>query len=291
MTYSIVAWDEGGELGVAVQSCAFNTGAACAWALSGVGVVATQSFTERGYGPRGLALLREGAAPGDALAQLVAEDELRDVRQVAFLDRLGRAAAHTGVGCVPHAGDLQGDGFSVQGNMLRSNDVWPAMADAFAATEGSLAERLLAALDGAEAAGGDFRGRQAAGLVVVTTDATAPSHERVFDLRVDDHPEPLAELRRLQRMAAAYRRRNRIEAGADPEEEMAVARDAGLSEQDAVAAAIFAHARNGDVERAAALVAEIVAAEPLWLPAFERYTELGLLPRGVVSIAGEAPPA
>jgi uncharacterized Ntn-hydrolase superfamily protein len=291
MTYSIVAWDEkGGELGVAVQSCAFNTGAACPWVLPGVGVVTTQSFTERGYGPKGLALMQDGAAPADALAQLVASDELRDVRQVAFLDRLGRTAAHTGVGCVPHAGDLQGDGFSVLGNMLRSNDVWPAMGDAFTRTEGSLAERLLAALDGAESAGGDFRGRQAAGLVVVTTAETAPSHERVFDLRVEDHPEPLAELHRLHRMAAAYRRRNGIEAGADPEEELAAARAAGLRDHDVVAAAIFAHARNGDVERAATLVAEIVAAEPLWRATFERYEALGLLPPGVVPAAESASP-
>ena len=286
MTYSIVAWDpDGNELGVAVQSRAFNTGAACAWALPGVGAVATQSFTERGYGPEGLALMRDGTAPRDALDRLVAADELRDVRQVAFVDREGRTAAHTGAGCIPHCGHLQGAGFSVQGNMLRSEGVWPAMAEEFAATTGPLADRLLAALDAAEAAGGDFRGRQAAGLVVVTGDEAA-SHERVFDLRVDDHAEPLAELRRLHRMAAGYRRRNRIEAGADAEEEAAAARAAGLPEEDVVAVVVFAHARNGDLERAAALVADIVAGEPLWRAAFERYEALGLLPAGVVHADG-----
>ena len=286
MTYSIVAWDpEGNELGVAVQSRAFNTGAACAWALPGVGAVATQSFTERGYGPRGLALMQGGSAPRDALDELVGEDELRDVRQVAFVDRAGRTAAHTGRSCIPHCGDLQGTGFSVQGNMLRSDEVWPSMAEAFTSATGSLAERLLAALDAAEAAGGDFRGRQAAGLVVVTGDE-APSHERVFDLRVDDHPEPLAELRRLQRMAAGYRRRNRIEAGADPREEAEAARAAGLPEDDVTAAEAVAHAKNGDLEQAAALVARVVADEPLWLPAFERYEALGLLPAGVVPGSG-----
>ena len=284
MTYSIVAWDpEASELGVAVQSCAFNTGAACAWALPGVGVVATQSFTERGYGPAGLSLMQEGTAPADALAELVVADELRDVRQVAFVDREGRTAAHTGDACIPHAGDLQGAEFSVQGNMLRSDDVWRSMAEAFTAATGTLAVRLLAALDAAEAAGGDFRGRQAGGLVVVTTEESAASHERVFDLRVDDHPEPLSELRRLHSMAAAYRRRNRIEAGADAEEEAAAARAAGLAEHDVTAAAVFAHARNGDLELAGALVAEIVAAEPLWRAAFERYERLGLLPEGVVA--------
>lgn len=286
VTYSIVAWDpDANELGVAVQSRAFNTGAACAWALPGVGAVATQSFTERGYGPRGLALMQGGSAPREALDELVGEDDLRDVRQVAFVDRAGRTAAHTGTACIPHCGDLQGTGFSVQGNMLRSDEVWPSMAEAFTSASGPIAERLLGALDAAEAAGGDFRGRQAAGLVVVTGDEV-PSHERVFDLRVDDHPEPLAELRRLQRMAAGYRRRNRIEAGADPREEVEAARAAGLPEDDVTAAEVVAHAKNGDLERAAALVARIVADEPLWLPAFERYEALGLLPAGVVPGSG-----
>ena len=286
MTYSIVAWDpDANELGVAVQSRAFNTGAACAWALPGVGAVATQSFTERGYGPRGLALMQGGSAPREALDELVGEDDLRDVRQVAFVDRAGRTAAHTGTACIPHCGDLQGTGFSVQGNMLRSDEVWPSMAEAFTSASGPIAERLLGALDAAEAAGGDFRGRQAAGLVVVTGDE-APSHERVFDLRVDDHPETLAEHRRLQRMAAGYRRRNRIEAGADPREEVEAARAAGLPEDDVTAAEVVAHAKNGDLERAATLVARIVADEPLWLPAFERYEALGLLPAGVVPSIG-----
>jgi uncharacterized Ntn-hydrolase superfamily protein len=282
VTYSIVAWDPGAnELGVAVQSRAFNTGAACAWALPGAGAVATQSFTERGYGPRGLASMRAGASPRDALDELLAEDDLRDVRQVAFVDRGGTTAAHTGSGCIACCGDLQGPGFSVQGNMLRSDDVWPAMADAFAAASGTLAERMLDALDAAEAVGGDFRGRQAGGLVVVTAE-DAPSHERIYDLRVDDHPEPLAELRRLHRMAAGYRRRNRIDAGCDPAAEAAAARASGLPEPDVVAAEVFAHARNGDVEHAAALVAALVAEEPLWRGAYERYVALGLLPEGVV---------
>jgi uncharacterized protein DUF1028 len=125
--------------------------------------------------------------------------------------------------------------------MLRSDEIWPAMAEAFTAAGGPLAERLLAALDAAEAAGGDFRGRQAAGLVVVTGE-DAPAHERLFDLRVDDHPQPLVELRRLQRMAAGYRRRNRIEAGADAEDEAAAARAGGLPDEGVAAAVVFAHA-------------------------------------------------
>ncbi len=158
VTYSIVARDpDTGELGVAVQSRAFNAGAACAWAEAGVGAVATQSFTERRYGPRGLGLLAEGRDPRAALDELVAADEGRATRQVAFLDANGETAAHTGESCIPHAGHLSEANVSVQGNMLRSSDVWPAMAEAFDTTSGPLAERLLAALD----AGGG-RGRRLA---------------------------------------------------------------------------------------------------------------------------------
>ncbi|HET9287723.1 MAG TPA: DUF1028 domain-containing protein [Gaiella sp.] len=286
MTYSIIARDpETGELGVAVQSRAFGTGGACAWATAGVGAVATQSFTERRYGPRGLALLADGRPPREALDELLAADDLREVRQVAFVDTSGATAAHTGDDCIAHAGHQSEGGVSVQGNMLRSPDVWPAMAEAFDTTPGSLAERLLAALDAAEAAGGDFRGRQAAGLVVVAGEAVEqPAVDRVFDLRVDDHEEPLRELRRLYRLAAGYRRRNGIGADADPEEEHEAALAAGLREDEAVTAAVFAHARRGELDRAAALIAELVAAQPLSLQAFERYETLGLIPTGVLEL-------
>jgi uncharacterized Ntn-hydrolase superfamily protein len=288
MTYSIVARDpETGELGVAVQSRAFGTGGVCAWATAGVGAVATQSFTERRYGPRGLALMADGRAPREALDELLAADELREVRQVAFADATGATAAHTGEGCIAHAGHQSTNDVSVQGNMLRSPDVWPAMAVAFSAARGTLAERLLAALDAAEAAGGDFRGRQAAGLVVVAGEAEEqPAVDRVFDLRVDDHEEPLRELRRLHRLAAGYRRRNRIGADADPEEEREAALAAGLRDDEAVTAAVFAHARRGELDCAAALIAELVAAEPLSLQAFERYETLGLIPPGVLELIG-----
>ena len=287
MTYSIVARDtETGELGVAVQSRAFNTGAACAWAEAGVGAVATQSFTERRYGPRGLALLAQGREPRDALDELLAADDGREVRQVAFLDTSGRTAAHTGTSCVPHAGHVSDANVSVQGNMLRSAEVWPAMREVFDATTGTLAERLLAALDAAEAAGGDYRGRQAAGLVVVAGEPDEqPSVERVFDLRVDDHEDPLRELRRLHRLAAGYRRRNRIDESSDPDEEREAALEAGLRTDEAATAALLAHARRGEADRAAALIAELVAAEPLSLAAFERYEALGLMPPGLLDRA------
>jgi uncharacterized Ntn-hydrolase superfamily protein len=284
MTYSIVARDtETGELGVAVQSRAFNTGAACAWAEAGVGAVATQSFTERRYGPRGLALLAEGRDPREALDELLAADEGREVRQVAFVDTNGATAAHTGAQCIPYAGDLSAANVSVQGNMLRSPGVWPAMREAFDATEGTLAERLLAALDGAETAGGDYRGRQAAGLVVVSGERDEqPSVDRVFDLRVEDHDEPLRELRRLHRLAAGYRRRNRIDETADPNEEREAALEAGLRPDEAALAALFAHARRGESDEAVALMRELVDGEPMSLAAFERYETLGLIPPGVL---------
>ena len=284
MTYSLVARDpESGELGVAVQSCAFRTGAVCAWAEPGVGAVATQSFTEQRYGPEGLTRMRAGAPASEALAGLLAEDELREVRQVAYVDATGRIAGHTGADCIPHAADVQGPAYGAQGNMLRSPEVVAALAEGYAAATGPLVERLLAGLDAAEAAGGDFRCRQAAGLVVVSADADELPYRRLVDVRVDDHPEPLAELRRLARLNEGYARRNQIAAGADAAEEVEAARAAGLAEHDVVLAAVFAHARNGDLERAAALVADAVAAEPLWEPAFARYETLELLPPGVVA--------
>ncbi len=284
MTYSIVARDPGtGELGVAVQSRAFNTGAACAWAEPGVGAVATQSFTERRYGPRGLALLAEGRDPRDALDELLAADDEREVRQVAFVDTSGATAAHTGESCIPHAGHVNDQDVSAQGNMLRSPEVWPAMREAYHATAGTLAERLLAALDAAEAAGGDWRGRQAAGLVVAAGERDEqPSVDRVFDLRVDDHDEPLRELRRLHRLAAAYRRRNRIDETADPDEERQAALEAGMRPDEAALAALFAHARRGEADEAVALIGRLVDAEPMSMHAFERYETLGLMPPGLL---------
>jgi uncharacterized Ntn-hydrolase superfamily protein len=157
------------------------------------------------------------------------------------------------------------------------------MREAFDTTTGTLAERLLAALDGAEAAGGDYRGRQAAGLVVIAGERDEqPSVDRVFDLRVDDHEEPLRELRRLHRLAAGYRRRNRIDETADPDEEREAALEAGLREDEATMAALFAHARRGETDQAVALIRQLVDAEPMSLAAFERYEALGLVPPGVL---------
>ena len=204
MTYSIVARDpDTGQLGVAVQSHFFAVGSICPWVEPGVGAVATQSIAEPAYGPKGLAAMRDGRGASEALALLVAEDDDRDQRQVAFVDAAGQAAVHTGERCIAEAGHLVGEGWSVQANMMRDQGVPEAMAEAFEATSGDLAARMVAALHAAEAAGGDVRGRQSACLLVAEPDAKP--WERAFDLRVDDHPEPVGELARLVELHRGYR--------------------------------------------------------------------------------------
>jgi uncharacterized Ntn-hydrolase superfamily protein len=286
VTYSIVGRDEAsGELGVAVQSRAFGVGL-CAWARPGVGAIATQSFTERSYGPLGLDLLAAAEDPANALAQLLEADERRDYRQVAFLAADGRTAAHTGAACIPDCGHTDRDGVSAQGNMLASPDVWPAAADTFEAVEGTLAERLLTALDAAEEAGGDFRGREAAALLVVSGDPEEKPWKPVFDLRVDNHEEPLQELRRLHRMAAAYRRRDGFDEHSNLEEEVELARSAGVPEdQVGLTAALVAVARD-DTDEAAAWLGRTHAADPRWREALERYVRLGVLPQAVLDRLG-----
>jgi uncharacterized Ntn-hydrolase superfamily protein len=206
VTYSIVARDhETGQLGVAVQSCAWGTGAIVPWVEAGVGAVATQAFAETAYGPRVFEQLRAGASAADALAAAVAEDGGEAVRQVGVVDARGGAAAHTGSGTVPEAGHRVGDGYTVQANMMLRATVPDAMADAFERSSGDLATRLLAALDAAESEGGDFRGRQSGAIRVVEgSPPDTPAHGIVLDVRVDDADYPLDELRRLIRLAHAY---------------------------------------------------------------------------------------
>ena len=205
-TFSIVARDPAtGELGVAVQSHWFSVGASVTWAEPGIGAVATQSFVEPAYGPKGLALMRGGAAAPDALKQLLAADASSAVRQVAFVDAQGRVSAHTGARCIAYAGHHVGDGYSVQANMMGNDKVVPAMRQAFESAQGDLAERMLAALDAAQAAGGDIRGCQSAAILIVDGKRTdEPWKARKIDLRVEDSPAPLVELRRLVVLARAY---------------------------------------------------------------------------------------
>jgi uncharacterized Ntn-hydrolase superfamily protein len=206
VTYSIVARDkETGEFGVAVQSHYFQVSPAVPWALAGVGAVATQSRVNVSYGPLGLELLQAGYTAEQALKALTAGDPLAEARQCAIVDANGGVAAHTGSKCIPAAGHHVGDGFSCQANLMEKDTVWAAMAQAFTSTDAPLAERMMAALEAAEAEGGDIRGKQSAAMLVVTGSPKGRFWEdRIIDLRVEDAPEPLPELRRLLRIKRAF---------------------------------------------------------------------------------------
>ncbi|MEE9288460.1 MAG: DUF1028 domain-containing protein [Bacteroidota bacterium] len=205
-TFSIVALDPAtGEFGVGVQSHWFSVGQVVPWAEAGVGAVATQSFVEVSYGPKGLGLMKQGKTASDALEELLNEDSLSAVRQVAMIDAKGSVATHTGASCISYAGHRTGKNYSVQGNLLASPMVWEEMAKAFENTTGSLADRILAALEAGQAAGGDARGRQSAALIVVRqVSDTEPWKNRVVDLRVEDSISPIKELRRVYDLHRAY---------------------------------------------------------------------------------------
>ena len=274
-TYSIVARDPvTGELGVAVQSHWFNVGEIVAWARAGVGAVATQSIAEPAYGTRLLERLAAGEAPDAALFAELAADPQAAYRQVAVVGAGGAVAVYTGERCIAFAGDACGDGFSVQANMMASAGVWPAMAAAFQAAQGPLARRLAAALDAAEAAGGDARGRQSAALLVVP--AAGDGWETTVNLRVDDAPEPLAELHRLLDLHDAY-------ALANAGDELAGAGDhEAAGERYARAAALapgnhellfwagLAAAQGGDLQTGVARVREAIALQPGWRELLDR---------------------
>ncbi len=286
-TYSIVARDPAtGEMGVAVQSHWFSVGSMVTWAEAGVGVVATQSFVDPSYGPLGLQLMRAGKSGPQALQALLTADPQRDVRQVAMLDARGEVLTHTGAKCIPAAGGQSGKQYAVQANLMDKATVWPAMARAFEATRGDLAERLLAALDAAEAEGGDIRGRQSAAIIVVRGTASGrPWADRVFDLRVEDHPAPLPELRRLVGVQRAY---NHMTAGDDC---TAVAdwacaeREYGAAEQlqPGNAEMAFWHAialaTNGRLEPARPLFKKAFDADPRWRELVKRLPGVDQLPK------------
>jgi len=205
-TYSIVAFDEKtGDMGVAVQSHWFSVGTIVTWGEAGVGVVATQSFVNPAFGPGGLDLLRKGKTPQEAVDELLKGDEGREFRQLAILDSKGNAASFTGKLCIQPAGNIVGKNFSVQANLMSNDKIWPAMAEAFQKSKGPLAERMLLALEAAEKAGGDVRGKQSAALLVVRAKSTGKIWEdRLVDIRVDDSSAPLPELRRLLKVHRAY---------------------------------------------------------------------------------------
>jgi uncharacterized Ntn-hydrolase superfamily protein len=289
-TYSIVARDSAtGEIGVAVQSHWFSVGSVVPWAEAGVGAVATQSFVDPSYGKLGLDLMRAGRSGPDVLRALLGADEGRDVRQVAIIDAQGRVAAHTGAKNIAAAGHVVGSEFSVQANMMASQKVWPAMAEAYKNTKGDLAERMLAALDAAQKAGGDIRGQQSAALLIVKAKSTGKSWtDRVFDLRVEDHPEPLKELRRLITLQRAYNHMNEGDLATEAKDNARA-----LREYSAAAALapdnlemVFWHAvalANMDrVDNSLPLFTRVFKADPNWIELARRLPKAGLIPESVV---------
>jgi len=284
-TYSIVARDGAtGELGVAVQSHWFSVGSIVPWAEAGVGAVATQSFVDPSYGKLGLDLMRVGKSAPEALKSLVAGDEARDVRQVAMIDAQGRVLAHTGAKCIEAAGQTIGENFSVQANLMENNKIWPAMARAFQETKGNLASRMLAALEAAQAAGGDIRGKQSAALIVVTGQPTGRAWaDRVFDLRVDDHVEPLKELRRLITLQRAYNHMNAGDLAVEKKDNEAALREYSAAEKlvpDNLEMAYWhavALVNMNRVEEALPIFRRVFAADPNWRTLTPRLVKSGLI--------------
>jgi uncharacterized Ntn-hydrolase superfamily protein len=282
-TYSIVARDRAsGDIGVAVQSHWFSVGGIVPWAEAGVGGVATQAMVRTSYGPLGLDLLRKGASPEAALSKLVAADEGRELRQVAFVDARGRVAAHTGKRCLQEAGHFEGDGFVAQANMMRNAGVWPAMAQAFESVRGDLAERMLCALEAAQAAGGDLRGQQSACLRVVSgSGGPSPWDHVLFDLRVEDSPWPLAELRRLVRIRRAYRLMSEGDdhlGKGDVEPALKAYAGADALAPDVLEPAFWhavALADLGRVNEALPIFERVVRSEPSWVELFSRLSAAG----------------
>ncbi|HEY8188371.1 MAG TPA: DUF1028 domain-containing protein [Pyrinomonadaceae bacterium] len=286
-TFSIVARDPvTGELGVAVQSHWFSVGSIVPWAEAGVGAVATQSFVDPSYGKLGLELMRTGKSGPDALRSLLAGDEGRDVRQVAMIDAQGRVDAWTGKNDIYAAGHIVGKDFSVQANLMLNDKVWPAMAQAFENTKGDLADRMLAALDAAQAVGGDIRGRQSAALVVVTGKPTGqPWKDRIFDLRVDDSAQPLEELRRLVTLQRAYNHMNAGDLAVEKKDNEGALREYGAAEKLVPdnAEMIYWHAvalvNMGRVDESLPLFRKVFAMDKNWATLTPRLPKSGLMPQ------------
>lgn len=267
-----------------MQSHWFSVGSVVSWAESGVAAVATQALAEPAYGPRGLELMRDGRPAEEALEFLVGADDASDTRQVAFVDASGNVAAHTGQNCIADAGHVIGNGFSVQANMMANPTVPAAMAEAYRSAAGDLVDRLLASLDAAEAEGGDIRGKQSAALLVVRGEPTGKQWEdRLFDLRVEDHAEPLLELRRLIRLRRAYLH-------------MTAGDDAIAADDMETALAEYAKAESlvpeivempfwkavglagtGNLEESLPIFAEVFDREPVWRELVPRLVDAGIL--------------
>lgn len=285
-TYSIVARDAAtGDMGVAVQSHWFSVGSIVTWAEAGVGAIATQSFVDPAYGPRGLDLMKSGLSAEQALKALILVDEGRDVRQVAFIDVQGRVATHTGASCIEAAGHHIGDGYSVQANMMLNNKVVPAMSEAYESTEGGLADRLMAALEAAQAVGGDIRGKQSAAILIVKGESTGrPWADRVLELRIEDHPTPITELKRLLKVHRAYEHMNAGDVAVelnDLERAMAEYGSAAELLPDNVEVQYWAAvtlATSGNIEQALPMFRSIFAADSNWIELTKRLHKPGIIP-------------
>jgi uncharacterized Ntn-hydrolase superfamily protein len=286
MTYSIVARDpDTGDLGVAVQSHFLAVGSLVSWAEAGAGAVATQSVVEPAFGRRGLELMRAGASAPEAMRRLLADDPQEAHRQLAMVDSYGRVAVHTGACCIEAAGHRVGEQVSVQANMMRSEAVPPAMAAAYAEAGGDLAGRLVAALEAAEREGGDIRGKQSAAVLVVAGKAHAnPTLDQLFDLRVDDHEDPVPELRRLLELKRAYARidvADELAAGGDMELALEHYQAAHEAQPDKVELSFWhgvALAATGREDEARPLLGEAFRAGDGWRELLGRLPAAGLLP-------------
>jgi uncharacterized Ntn-hydrolase superfamily protein len=284
-TFSIVARDTlTGEMGVAVQSHWFNVGAIVPWGEAGVGVVATQSFVNVSFGLRGLELLRKGLAPSEAIDSLLSDDDGRDLRQVAILDSKGRVASYTGKNCVPAAGNIVGDNFSAQANLMLNEKVWPAMADAFKKTTGRLAERMIAALEAGQKAGGDIRGKQSAALMVFKGQPTdKPWEGKLIDLRVEDNPEPIKELKRVLKVHRAYEHMNNGDLAVENGDmkkamkEYSAAEEMFPDNEEMKYWHAVTLANNGKVDESLPIFKEVFAANGNWKILTPRLIQVGLL--------------
>jgi uncharacterized Ntn-hydrolase superfamily protein len=292
-TYSIVARDpKTGELGVAVQSHYFSVGPVVPWAEAGVGAVATQSLVLIDYGPLGLDLMRKGLTARQALDSLLAADPHREGRQVAMVDARGDVAAYTGPACIPDAGDAQGEQFSCQANLMANPTIWPAMKAAFEKAQGDLAERMMQALEAAEEAGGDIRGRQSAAVLVVKAEASGkPWNDVVVNLRVEDDDRPLVELRRLLQLRRAYNLEDQGDVYTSEKKPVEAAQayaDAMMLAPDVVELQFWAAVtmyQNGRKPEALDLFGKVFAREARWVPLVERLSKVGLFPADPAAVA------
>lgn len=284
-TFSIVARDpETGEMGVAVQSHWFSVGSIVAWGEAGVGVVATQSFVNPSFGQRGLELLKTGKTAQEVVDQLIASDEGRDVRQLAIVDSKGNSAGYTGAKCISEAGHIVGNGYSVQANMMLNNTVWSAMSKAFENSTGPLAERLVASLEAAQNECGDIRGKQSACLLVVKGNASGNIWEdRIIDLRVEDNPEPITEIKRLLKVYRAYEHMNKGDLAVE-KNDMKLAMDEYNAAMEMFPENLemkywtaVSLANTGEVEKSLPMFKEIFAADKNWKELTKRLPSVGLL--------------